>query len=81
MRASDFLREVELRHRIIAKLSKCFEDKRDQRYVEHNLKELLAQRIIALPTLSARQGCRRPTHVSKDPGRARASLLCRFVLR
>ena len=40
-----FLGEVESRHRIIEELSECFVDGRDQRYVEHSVKELLAQRI------------------------------------
>ena len=40
-----FLREVESRHGIIEELSECFVDGRDQRYVEHSVKELLAQRI------------------------------------
>ena len=40
-----FLGEVESRHGIIEELSECFNDGRDQRYVEHSVKELLAQRI------------------------------------
>ena len=32
-------------HGIIEELSECFNDGRDQRYVEHSVKELLAQRI------------------------------------
>ncbi len=40
-----FLREVERRHRIITKLSHCFADTRNQRFVEHRVVELLAQRI------------------------------------
>ena len=43
-----FLREVEQRHRIIHKLSKCFMDHRHQGYTDHKVRELLAQRINAL---------------------------------
>lgn len=43
-----FLREVEQRHRIIHRLSKCFMDHRHQGYTEHKVRELLAQRINAL---------------------------------
>ncbi len=39
------LREMELRHRIIRKLSHCFVDLRNQGFVEHRLEELGAQRI------------------------------------
>lgn len=42
------LREVEKRTGIIERFSKCFKDQRDQRYVEHPLRDLLAQRIYAL---------------------------------
>lgn len=42
------LREVEERTGIIEEFSKCFEDHRDQRYVKHPLKDLLAQRIFAI---------------------------------
>ena len=58
-----FLCEAELRYGIIRKLSKCFVDTRNQYLIEHGLEELLAQRVNALPTLSARQGCHRPTHI------------------
>jgi len=43
-----FLREIELRHRILRRLSQCFEDQRDQRYTEHGVEQLLAQRIHGL---------------------------------
>ena len=43
-----FLREVELRHRIIHHLSKCFVDHRNQGYTDHKVPELLAQRINGL---------------------------------
>ncbi len=42
------LREVDLRSRILAKFADCFEDHRDQRYVEHSLLALLAQRIYGI---------------------------------
>ena len=37
------LRDLELRHRIIEKLSHCFADTRNQGLIEHRLVELLAQ--------------------------------------
>ncbi len=43
-----FLREVEVRHRIIHRLSKCFVDRRNQGYTDHKVQELLAKRINAL---------------------------------
>ena len=39
------LREMERRHRILRKLSRCFVDLRNQGFVEHRPEELLAQRI------------------------------------
>jgi len=42
------LREVESRHRIVARLGACFEDRRDPRYVEHSVESMLAQRVNAL---------------------------------
>jgi len=42
------LREVEEAKGIIKSFSNCFKDSRDQRYVEHPLEDLLAQRIYAL---------------------------------
>lgn len=42
------LREQERRHGLIRKLSGCFVDYRDQRYVEHSVEELLGQRIHGL---------------------------------
>ena len=43
-----FLRDLELRHRIIEKLSHCFDDTRNQELIEHHLVELLAQRIFGI---------------------------------
>lgn len=42
------LREVECRRGIIQRLSGCFTDHRDRRYIEHELPELLAQRVFSL---------------------------------
>lgn len=42
------LREIEARTGIISELSSCFEDHRDQRYVQHPLNDLIAQRIFGL---------------------------------
>jgi hypothetical protein len=43
-----FLREAERRIGLIDRLAECFTDARDQRYVEHQLPELLRQRILGL---------------------------------
>jgi hypothetical protein len=42
------LREVEKRTGLIASLAQCFRDYRDQRWVEHRVEELLAQRLFGL---------------------------------
>jgi hypothetical protein len=42
------LREVDLRERFVDELAKCFSDGRDQRYVEHSLRQMVAQRLYAL---------------------------------
>ena len=42
------LREVERRTGLIAGMTKCFTDHRDQRLIEHTVKELLGQRIYGL---------------------------------
>jgi hypothetical protein len=42
------LREVVLRTGLIARFAACFADKRDARYVEHGLEQLIAQRVLAL---------------------------------
>ena len=39
------LREVEKRTGLIAGLAKCFSDYRDERWIEHTVEELLAQRL------------------------------------
>jgi len=43
-----FLREVESKHGVIKSLSKCFVDYRDSDLIEHQVSELLAQRINGL---------------------------------
>jgi len=43
-----FLREADRRHRILKKLSDCFEDRRDPDLIEHSVEELLGQRIFGL---------------------------------
>jgi Transposase DDE domain group 1 len=43
-----FLRELEERRGVLSRLAGCFEDLRDERYVEHALEELLRQRVFAL---------------------------------
>ncbi len=42
------LREAERRIGLIGRLAACFDDGRDERYVEHGLSEMLAQRVYAL---------------------------------
>ena len=42
------LREVEKRTRLIDGLAQCFTDHRDQRLIEHTVKELLGQRVYGL---------------------------------
>ena len=42
------MREVERRTGLIAGMTKCFTDHRDQRLIEHTVKELLGQRIYGL---------------------------------
>ena len=42
------LREVDLASGFIEDFSDCFTDYRDQRYVEHSVKELVSQRTMAL---------------------------------
>jgi hypothetical protein len=43
-----FLREVEKRCGLVAKLARCFDDHRDQLFVEHSVEALLGQRINGL---------------------------------
>lgn len=43
-----FLREVESRCGIVGRLSRCFDDRRNQELIEHSIPELLAQRINGL---------------------------------
>ena len=42
------LREVEKRTSLVAGLAACFSDRRDPRWIEHTVEELLRQRIYAL---------------------------------
>jgi hypothetical protein len=42
------LREIEAANRFIERFSECFVDERDPRYIEHSLKELIAQRAVGL---------------------------------
>lgn len=42
------LREVEQRTHILKRLSQCFEDHRDLRFVEHDVESLIKQRVMAL---------------------------------
>jgi hypothetical protein len=42
------LRSVEERFGVIEQLSRCFEDKRDPRWVEHTVRDLVAQRVMGL---------------------------------
>ena len=42
------LRSVEERFGIIEQLSSCFEDQRDPRWVEHTVRDLVAQRVMGL---------------------------------
>lgn len=43
-----FLREINNRFQIIDQLSECFTDIRNSKYIEHTVKELLAQRIYGI---------------------------------
>ena len=42
------LREVEERFKVIEQLAECFEDGRDPGLIEHSVRDLLAQRVMAL---------------------------------
>ena len=42
------LREVDLANRFIERFSQCFVDTRDPRYIEHTVKEMIAQRTVGL---------------------------------
>jgi hypothetical protein len=42
------LREVDTAQRVLERFSQCFHDGRDPRYIEHSVRELLAQRVIGL---------------------------------
>ena len=42
------LREAEMRFGAIEAFSGCFTDHRDQRYVEHTVKDIVAQRVMGL---------------------------------
>lgn len=42
------LREIDLRNGILDQLATCFRDYRDQRFVEHSVRQMLAQRVYGL---------------------------------
>jgi hypothetical protein len=42
------LREIDLAHGLIDSFAQCFTDMRDERYVEHSVRDLVAQRAFAL---------------------------------
>ncbi len=42
------LREVDRRINLLPRLADCFEDRRDPKLIEHQVGELLAQRVYAL---------------------------------
>ena len=42
------LREVDLREKILDRFARCFTDRRDQRFVEHPLRQMLAQRVYGI---------------------------------
>jgi hypothetical protein len=42
------LREIEAGLRIVKRFAGCFEDQRDERYVEHTVEELIKQRVFGL---------------------------------
>ena len=42
------LREVDRRLNLLPRLADCFEDRRDPKLIEHQVSELLAQRVYAL---------------------------------
>jgi hypothetical protein len=42
------LREVDAAHGLLQEFSKCFDDGRDPRYIEHRLQELLSQRVYGI---------------------------------
>ena len=43
-----FLREVDAANNFFKDFSSCFTDYRDQRFVEHSVKDLIAQRAVGL---------------------------------
>jgi DDE family transposase len=42
------LREIDLAHGLLDSFSQCFTDMRDERYIEHSVRDLIAQRAFAL---------------------------------
>jgi hypothetical protein len=42
------LREIDLSHGLLDSFSQCFTDMRDERYIEHSVRDLIAQRVFAL---------------------------------
>ena len=42
------LRQTAIKLKLMSRLAACFQDRRDQRYVQHGLEELLAQRVYGL---------------------------------
>jgi hypothetical protein len=43
-----FLREAERKTDIIGRLSRCIDDKRDPRYIDHTIRELMTQRVMQI---------------------------------
>ena len=42
------LREIDLQKSILDSLARCFDDYRDQRFVDHSIRQMLAQRVYGL---------------------------------
>jgi hypothetical protein len=42
------LRQTAIKLNLMPRLAACFQDRRDQRYVQHGLEELLSQRVYGL---------------------------------
>ncbi len=42
------LREIDMAHGLLDSFTECFTDMRDERYIEHSVRDLIAQRVFAL---------------------------------
>jgi hypothetical protein len=70
------LREVEIANRFIERFSQCFVDTRNLRYLEHSVKELVAQRAVGL--CLGYEDTNDHDELRRDPLLATVCLLCRI---